>query len=179
MSNIDNYFELFSLPTHIPVDIKQLTAAYQQLQRRYHPDNFATAAEHEKVAILQKSATINDAFQTLKDPILSAEYLLLLNGINVDIEQNIIHDNHFLMEQFELREQLDSIENGSDVMQKEQQLTHFSDLVKQKRQQAYQQLISLVESTNWPLAQVEIHKLRFLAKLQLQIERLEDQLFEL
>lgn len=179
MSKIDNYFELFSLPTHIPVDSAQLTTAYQQLQRRYHPDNFATAAESEKVAMLQKSAMINDAFQTLKDPILSAEYLLSLNGIDVSVEQNIVHDTHFLMEQFELREQLDTIENNSDIEQKEQLLANFSDVVKQRRQYAYQQLLTLVANENWPPSLNEIHKLRFLAKLQLQIERLEDQLFEL
>ena len=91
-----NYFELFQLPIQLPIDSGQLTANYQQLQRQYHPDNFANANDNEKMAIIQKSAMINDGYQTLKNPIKAAEYFLSLQGFDVATEQNIIHDADFL-----------------------------------------------------------------------------------
>ena len=80
-----NYFELFQLPIKLPIDSGQLTVNYQQLQRQYHPDNFAQATDNEKVAIIQKSAMINDGYQTLKNPLKAAEYLLSLQGVDVAI----------------------------------------------------------------------------------------------
>ena len=179
MDTHSNYFDLFHLPVQIPVDIQKLSTEYQQLQRMYHPDNFATAPEAEKMMMLQKSATINDAFQTLKDPILSASYLLTLKGIDVSAEHNIINDTDFLMEQFILREQLDSIEQQLNQSQKEQELEAFSLEIKQKYQDTYQDLLDCLQQSEWQNGLNVVNKLRYLTRLRQQIDQLEDSLFAL
>lgn len=55
---------------------------------------------------MQGAVLINEAHEALKDPILRARYLLQLNGIDMDEQQETTHDAVFLMEQLELREEL-------------------------------------------------------------------------
>lgn len=77
---------------------------------------------------LQQAATINAAYQALRHPLKRAEYMLLLQGIDINNEQHTMHDTAFLMEQLELREELDNIEhhnNATDL------LTAFMTKVKQ------------------------------------------------
>lgn len=160
----------------LPLDRDKLTISYQQLQRQYHPDNFATASESDKLAMLQYSADINLAYQTLKKPLSAAQYLLSLKGIEIDPEKNILHDHEFLMQQFELREQLEAIVELSDSEEKIQQLEHFAHLIKTHWNDHYHLLLSAIEQADWPLATSKINALRFLEKLQQDIEILEEQL---
>ena len=170
-----NYFELFQLPIKLPIDSGQLTVNYQQLQRQYHPDNFAQATDNEKVAIIQKSAMINDGYQTLKNPLKAAEYLLFLQGVDVATEQNIIHDADFLMEQFSLREKLDDIESQNNV----ELLDDFHSEISQRKKQVYQQLLDDISQQNWQAALNQIYKIRYLARLIEQIEKLQEKQFAL
>lgn len=170
-----NYFELFQLPIKLPIDSGQLTVNYQQLQRQYHPDNFAQATDNEKVAIIQKSAMINDGYQTLKNPLKAAEYLLSLQGVDVAIEQNIIHDADFLMEQFSLREKLDDIESQNNI----ELLDYFHSEISQREKQVYQQLLGDISQQNWQAALNQIYKIRYLARLIEQIEKLQEKQFAL
>ena len=170
-----NYFELFQLPIKLPIDSGQLTVNYQQLQRQYHPDNFAQATDNEKVAIIQKSAMINDGYQTLKNPLKAAEYLLSLQGVDVATEQNIIHDADFLMEQFSLREKLDDIESQNNV----ELLDDFHSEISQRKKQVYQQLLDDISQQNWQTALNQIYKIRYLARLIEQIEKLQEKQFAL
>ncbi len=170
-----NYFELFQLPIKLPIDSGQLTVNYQQLQRQYHPDNFAQATDNEKVAIIQKSAMINDGYQTLKNPLKAAEYLLSLQGVDVATEQNIIHDADFLMEQFSLREKLDDIESQNNI----ELLDDFHSEISQREKQVYQQLLDDISQQNWQAALNQIYKIRYLARLIEQIEKLQEKQFAL
>ena len=170
-----NYFELFQLPIKLPIDSSQLTVNYQQLQRQYHPDNFAQATDNEKVAIIQKSAMINDGYQTLKNPLKAAEYLLSLQGVDVATEQNIIHDADFLMEQFSLREKLDDIESQNNV----DLLDDFHSEITQRKKNVYQQLMDYISQQDWQSAVNQIYKIRYLARLIEQIEKLQEKQFAL
>lgn len=170
-----NYFELFQLPIKLPIDNGQLTVNYQQLQRQYHPDNFAQAVDNEKVAIIQKSAMINDGYQILKNPIKAAEYLLSLQGFDVATEQNIIHDADFLMEQFSLREKLDDIESQNNL----DLLDNFYSEISERKKQVYQQLLDYISKQDWQTALNQIYKIRYLARLIEQIEKLQEKQFAL
>lgn len=175
MLNNDNYFSLFQLPMALPVDLTKLNGQYQQLQREYHPDNHATAADSEKTAALQKSATINTAYRTLKDPIAAAEYRLSLQGIDINSEHHTISEPLFLGEQFELRETLDEIEQAKDWPT----LDRFYREVSARKQQIYDDLLLLIEQGEWQKAKTILYQLRYFARLIEQIELLQDQQFEL
>lgn len=170
-----NYFNLLQLPVALPIDSSLLTLHYQQLQRQFHPDNYATSPDSGKAAILQQSASINAAYQTLKDPIKAAEYRLSLEGININEEQQTIHDSSFLMEQFMLREQLDELEHAQNW----DELTLFYDEMIERKNQIHAQLLEYINQSHWLMAKQQLYKLRYYAKLIEQIELLQEKQFNL
>ena len=72
-----DYFTLFGLPASYTLSLEQLAVRYQDLQRQYHPDKFASAPAAEQLAAVQHSATINQAWQTLRHPLTRAAALSL------------------------------------------------------------------------------------------------------
>jgi molecular chaperone HscB len=78
------YFEIFSLPPHLGIDAPALEKSFYALSRRLHPDRFASKPPAEQAAALAESSRLNDAYRTLKDPIARTEYLLKLEGIELE-----------------------------------------------------------------------------------------------
>ena len=78
-----DYFTLFGLPARYQLDTQALSLRFQDLQRQYHPDKFASGSQAEQLAAVQQSATINQAWQTLRHPLMRAEYLLSLHGFDL------------------------------------------------------------------------------------------------
>ncbi|CFQ30873.1 co-chaperone HscB [Yersinia bercovieri] len=170
-----DYFTLFGLPPRYQLDGNQLTTRYQELQRQFHPDRFANQPERERLASLQQAATINDGYQTLKHPLKRAEYMLSLQGFDLGNEQHTMRDTAFLMEQLELREELDAIEHQPDA---ETQLAAFSRCLALMTQTRSQQMVEQLDQQLWASAADTVRKLRFLDKLQQQVEQLEERLFD-
>ena len=98
-----------------------------------------------------------------------------LQGFDVATEQNIIHDADFLMEQFSLREKLDDIENQNNV----DLLDDFHSEISHRKKQVYHQLLQHMSQQDWQNAVNQIYKLRYLARLIEQIEKLQDKQFAL
>ncbi len=89
------HFELFGLPIQYELDGSLLSSKFRDLQRQFHPDNFAMASERDRLLSVQKAAQINDAYQALKQPITRAEYILMLNGFDIKGEQKTLQDPGF------------------------------------------------------------------------------------
>ncbi|EPG7577862.1 co-chaperone HscB [Providencia huaxiensis] len=170
-----DYFTLFGLTPIYAIDNEQLTLRFQDLQRQYHPDRFATCSEQEKMQALQKAATINAAYQALRHPLKRAEYMLSLHGFDINNEQHTMHDTAFLMEQLELREELDNIENSADALDL---LAKFMQNVKQMQQARSALMVTELDAMQWEKAADTVRKLRFLDKLQQQAEQLEERLLD-
>ena len=170
-----DYFTLFGLPVRYSVDGSLLTSRYQDLQRQFHPDRHALQPERERLMALQQAATINEAYQSLKHPLKRAEYMLSLQGFDLGNEQHTMRDTAFLMEQLELREELDEIERKPDA---ETQLAAFSSRLALMTQTRSQQMVEQLDKQQWELAADTVRKLRFLDKLQQQVEQLEERLFD-
>jgi molecular chaperone HscB len=79
-----DYFEIFSLPPHLNINTAALEKSFYALSRRLHPDRFASRPLAEQAAALAESSRLNDAYRTLKDPIARTEYLLKLEGIELE-----------------------------------------------------------------------------------------------
>jgi molecular chaperone HscB len=79
-----DYFEIFSLPQHLTIDTAALEKSFYALSRKLHPDRFAAKPPAEQAAALAASSRLNDAYRTLKDPIARTEYLLKLEGIELE-----------------------------------------------------------------------------------------------
>jgi molecular chaperone HscB len=78
------YFAIFSLPPHLVIDTPALEKSFYALSRRLHPDRFANLPESAQAAALAESSRLNDAYRTLKDPIARTEYLLKLEGVELE-----------------------------------------------------------------------------------------------
>jgi len=68
----------------IGLDTAALEKEFYALSRRLHPDMFAQAESQERAWSLEQSSLLNDAYRTLKDPIKRTEYLLRLEGVELE-----------------------------------------------------------------------------------------------
>ena len=173
-----NYFQLFAIEQSFNVDLSQLSKTYQNLQKAVHPDKFAHASNQEQLLAVQKSAEINDAYQILKQPLKRAEYLLTLRSVDMPNEQQSFKDTHFLIAQMELREMLDEVKFSDDVEaaleQAQQTLTEqYQTLLTLMQQQINENTTAANNS-----ACDNLRKLKFYQKLNVEVERLEDSLFD-
>jgi molecular chaperone HscB len=87
-----NYFSLFSLPQHLHLDLAALEKTFYAQSRKLHPDRFAAKPAAEQQAALAASSQLNDAYRTLRDPILRTEYLLSLQGVQLEEQSRAATD---------------------------------------------------------------------------------------
>ena len=105
-----NYFEVFGLSKRLNLDLKALEKTFHELNRKYHPDYFTAAPPQERQRALQMTATLNDAYRTLRHPVRRVEHLLEIEGFKPD---GSTVPQSFLMEVFEINEQLEEVKSGA------------------------------------------------------------------
>lgn len=119
------HFDIFGLERRYELDLSELERRYRELSRQLHPDRFARATPQERLLAVQKTTELNDAFRVLKDETRRAEYLLLIEGIDVGDDKPralgsvggaraIKVDPALLMEIVELREALTEARMAGD-----------------------------------------------------------------
>ncbi len=79
-----DYFSFFGLPRKLDVDVAALERDFYDLSRRLHPDLNARAGSREQEWSLEQSSLLNDAYRTLRDPIKRTQYLLHLEGVDLE-----------------------------------------------------------------------------------------------
>ncbi len=79
-----DYFTFFGLSRKLNLDIAALDKDFYELSRKLHPDLNARAGSQEQEWSLQQSSLLNDAHRTLKDPIKRTQYLLKLEGVELE-----------------------------------------------------------------------------------------------
>ncbi len=79
-----DYFAFFGLPRKLHVDVALLEKEFYQLSRKLHPDLYSGADQREQLWSLEQSSQLNDAYRTLKDPIKRTEYVLRLEGVELE-----------------------------------------------------------------------------------------------
>ena len=172
---MNNPFALFDLPVAFQVDSALLNERYLALQKSLHPDNFSAASAQEQRLAIQKSAEINDALRILKDPITRADSIIAINtGETENPEEKSNNDIDFLMQQMEWRETLENIENRKDT----DELTAFTQEIDQIRHAILSELSTALTEQQWDIARAITDKLRFIKKLQTEIERVEETLLD-
>ena len=172
---MNNPFALFDLPVAFQVDSALLNERYLALQKSLHPDNFSAASAQEQRLSIQKSAEINDALRILKDPITRADSIIAINtGETENPEEKSNNDIDFLMQQMEWRETLENIENRQDT----DELTAFAKEINKIRHAILSELSTALDAQHWDIARAITDKLRFIKKLQAEIERVEETLLD-
>jgi molecular chaperone HscB len=79
-----DFFSFFGLPRRLEIEEAALEREFYALSRKLHPDVYSRASEREQAWSLEKTSQLNDAYRTLKDPISRTEYLLQLEGIELE-----------------------------------------------------------------------------------------------
>lgn len=107
MNQAKNHFELLGVPVSFDVPMARLDSAYRELQSRVHPDRFASATAAERRVAMQLATRVNEAYQTLRNPLNRAIYLLEIQGIDVRSETHTAMEPEFLMRQLDWRENIE------------------------------------------------------------------------
>ncbi len=171
-----NHFELFGLPVSFDIDADDLTSRYRELQRRVHPDKFANAPAQERRLSVQMTALVNDAFQTLKDPVRRGRYLLGLRGVDMGEETDTAMDPAFLMEQMELRENLEEIRRADNPAKQLAELANRIDQRMQDKIGDFRNAIGQDTPEQTGKARNIVREMQFLEKMQREIDNLEEEL---
>lgn len=167
-----NYFELFGLPVTFAIDTDDLAARYRTLQGNFHPDKFAHASDQERRLSVQLSAQLNEALQTLKDPVKRGRYLLQLKNIATDEETDTAMTPDFLMQQMELRERLEDADDAATLAD------IAADIAAQLDERVSQLAARLqsVEAGDWLEARALVRELQFLQRLRQEVRAREEAL---
>ncbi|MBE8167607.1 MAG: co-chaperone HscB [Shewanella sp.] len=174
-----NYFELFGFSISFDIDKTQLSVRYRELQRTVHPDQFANGSEQDKLLAVQKTAQVNDAYQCIKDPIQRAEHMLMLRGLDISHETTTVKNTAFLMQQIEWREALEKIKKQTESEVAIEQLQKSFNTFRLEITSKLKKLLKSKSKKDDLLAAEQIRKLKFMAKLQEELLRIEDSLFDL
>jgi molecular chaperone HscB len=166
-----NYFELFGLPVQFNLNRSDLSSAFRQQQTAHHPDKFAHADDKSQRESLQKSAYINQAYQTLSTPTLRAAYLLELAEGKERREHTMRPDAAFLMQQMMWREQLEEAETLDDI-------ESLIETVRSELPVVETSFVSAYEKQDYELAHHAVDKMQFVYKLVAEAESKEARLLD-
>jgi molecular chaperone HscB len=175
MNPSDTHFSLFGLPEHFEVDDDALNAAYRTVQSQAHPDRHAHAGDAERRVAMQWATRANEAYQTLRDPLKRATYLLHLRGMDVQAENNTAMPPAFLMQQLEWRESLGDARAERDV----DALDALLGMLRKEKRARYAALAGLLNGAGNDAAAADaVRQLMFIEKIERDtaeaIDRLED-----
>ncbi len=111
-----DHFTRLGLRRAYGLDPAELDRQYFGFQKRLHPDRFATRTAKERALSQQQATALNEAYETLKDPLKRAAYLLQLAGRAADVDQTAtVTDPELLMEAMEMREALADAETAEEI----------------------------------------------------------------
>jgi molecular chaperone HscB len=148
-----DYFSFLGLPRRLVVDQAQLERRFRDLSRQFHPDYFYNASPGERLASLERSSYLNDAYRALRNPISRIEHLLAIEGLpSPKSEDGTAKVPPGLLEEvFELNEELDAIrearESGADFEALRERLDRARKPIDLKREQHEREVEAL--STEW------------------------------
>ena len=156
-----NAFEVFGLQADTNIDLSALAARYRDLQSAVHPDRFANATDAEQRIAMARAVEINDAYNTLKDPVRRAMHLLSLKGIDALAASDTSMPVDFLMEQVEWREALADAKLKEDSERLEEMASEITSIL----HSLGDTFAAAWRGEHLPVATTLARKMRFMQKL--------------
>lgn len=164
---MQNHFQLLGLTPQFEIDLTALDQNYRQVQAKVHPDKFVSASPAEQLLSMQTATEANEAYQTLKNPTARARYLLSLQGIATQDENNTVMPTDFLMLQMEWREAIEDAKASNDIDALDALLATF----RTEKHALHAQFSNLYTSA--PDSATEtVRKLQFIDKISEDVETL-------
>lgn len=100
---------------HFPINTRALRREFLALQARHHPDRHPQQGPL-KLRAEATSALINEAYKTLANPLLRAQYLLSLRGVDVATDETMqVDDPSLLMVVLEAHEEISDATAAEDL----------------------------------------------------------------
>ncbi len=129
-----DYFAVFGLPRKLWIEMSALEQKFLQMSWKLHPDNFVNAPEQERELSLKRSSELNDAYRTLRDPVVRVEYLLGIEGARKEGEHKQQAPPELLEEVFELNESLDELDAAlqGEAATRKQVMAKLNDLLNRR-----------------------------------------------
>ena len=134
-----DFFAFLGVPRKLSLDPQDLERRFRDLSRKFHPDYFYNAAPAERLASLERSSYLNDAYRTLRNPAARIEHLLAIEGLPPakSDEGSVKVPPALLEEVFALNEELDEIrelrESSGDEAQLRARLDRARAPIERKR----------------------------------------------
>lgn len=172
-----DYFDLFGLPVSYDVDSDKLAQRYRELQNTIHPDRYTTSSDQERRLSLQLTAQVNEAFQTLKMPIMRARYMLDLHNASPD-QRDIAMNPEFLSEQIELRERIADIPNNRNPQDELVKIGRELEDRNKDLQKRFSQQVDIGTAEALKNAGMIFLEMQFIGKLQQELAELEMELLQ-
>jgi molecular chaperone HscB len=144
-----DYFTFLGLPRKLTLGAQELDNRFRELSRKFHPDYFYNAPPAERLASLERSSYLNDAYRTLRNPVSRIEHLLAIEGLpSAKSDDGAVTVPPALLEEvFSLNEELDEIreqrEAGGDRAALRARLDAARQPIEQKREEHERQLQDL------------------------------------
>lgn len=111
-----DHFSRLGLEASYDIDGDKLEKQYLGFQRVLHPDRFAGKLAKERALAQAQSVALNEAYETLSDPLKRATYLLRLKGVISEASADkTVNDSALLMEAMEKREALAQAESADAI----------------------------------------------------------------
>lgn len=114
--SMSNEFDVFGIPVKYNIDPVDLGEKFRRAQVTIHPDRFVGRPELEKTLAAKHSLQINEAYQTLKDPVKRAAAYLKALGLDVPGEngQTVSHPT-LLLQVMQWQEDLEACQQERDL----------------------------------------------------------------
>jgi molecular chaperone HscB len=144
-----DYFAFLGLPRRLTIAPQDLEQRFRDLSRKFHPDYYYNAPPAERLASLERSSYLNDAYRTLRNPVSRIEHLLAIEGLSSakSAEGTTKVPPALLEEVFALNEELDEIreqrEAGADPSGLTARLSNARQPIDRKREEHETQLAEL------------------------------------
>jgi molecular chaperone HscB len=146
-----DYFAFLGLPRQLVIDAQDLDRRFRDLSRKFHPDFYYNATPAERLASLERSSYLNDAYRALKQPVSRIEHLLTIEGLPMgkSDEGTAKVPPGLLEEVFALNEELDEIrdlrESGTDAATLAARLASARKPIEAKRDEHERALVEASE----------------------------------
>ena len=107
-----DYFAIFGIDKKLALDLEDLQRRFYANSREWHPDRHVRAGVEQMAYAEAASATLNDAWRVLRDPVARAEYVLKQEGFDIGEQRGKDVPPELLEEVFELNMALEEARNG-------------------------------------------------------------------
>lgn len=154
---MQNYFELLDIIKAYDIDLKILEKQYFAKQLKYHPDKARDSLSKQES--LTVSAELNKAYNVLSNNLKRAEYILSLEGINLNDEE--ARTKLSVSELSLFWDTLEIIEYNDKLVD----LEKMNENYKQKQRDEYNNLSSAFQKNNLSEAELSVIKLKYLETL--------------